>query len=279
MLGTPGSRIQQHRETQLEPNEKKLVDDVEKFGCHIIHVRSDDHLPGWSYTVGLYEMLGQAEVIVVGLKTDTAQSLLNQTAKRMKSGLRIEEGLRQRELLADVECEFRKVEHRLLRRVVGYASWFYGGDEFPVYQCIYPDLENRFPWQDGFDASWRNRQALLFRDAPQTRLEGDFWADHDPQSSLYDWQFTVGPHAGVFTTKRIMNDEEPIVYVCHDANDGSWQFHEPSDSPPESAEYVCFHHILDKDPAVKELHDLPSGWHAWREGVAGVWTREPQPPE
>jgi hypothetical protein len=227
----------------------------------------------------LYETYHQPEIITVGLKDDMAQYLLNEIADCLRGGLQIQEGLRQKELLANVECEFRRVEERSeLRRVLGYASWFYSADPFPVFQCIYPDLENRFPWEEGFDQSWRGRQALLFASASSTGLEKDFWVSHNPESSLYDWKFSNPPHTGVFTTKSIMNDEEPIVYVSHDTEDGAWQFHGPSESTRESISYVCFHHIVDKDPSINELHDLPTGWCAWRERLSDPWVREPKSP-
>jgi hypothetical protein len=65
-------RIQAHRERDLKPGEKQLFDDVENYGCHVIHVREDQHLPGWSYTIGLYETFRQPEILAVGLKIDTA---------------------------------------------------------------------------------------------------------------------------------------------------------------------------------------------------------------
>jgi hypothetical protein len=272
------TRIDTHRQKVLKADEKKLVDDVEKYGCHIIHVREEGDLPGWSYTIGLYEMFHQPEIIAIGLKTDTAQHLLNEIAHRLKDGLQIQDGLRQRELLENVECEFRKVEERPeLRAVVGYASWFYGADTFPVFQCIYPDLENRFPWEDSFDVSWRTRQALLFSAPSLTALEKDFWASHNPDSSLYDWKFSEPLHTGVYTTNRIKDGEEPIIYVSHDSDDGAWQFHGPSESKSESAALVCFHHIVDKDASINQLHDLPRGWCASRETPSDPWVREPKP--
>ncbi len=273
------TRIDAHRANALKADEKKLVDDVEKYGCHIVHVREEGSLPGWSYTVGLYETYHQPEIVTVGLKDDTSQYLLNEVALRLKGGLQIQEGLRQRDLLENVECEFRKVEERSeLRAVVGYATWFYGSDPFPVFQCIYPDLENRFPWEDSFDNSWRDREALLFSTASITGLERDFWASHNPESSLYDWKFSDQPHTGVYATKKIMSGDETILYVYHDLEDGAWQFHGPSESTAESAALVCFHHIVDKDPSVEELVDLPLGWCAVREKVTDPWRRELTPP-
>jgi len=29
---------------------------------------------------------------------------------------------------------------------MGYAVWFYGGDDFSSLQCVYPDLNNHLPW-------------------------------------------------------------------------------------------------------------------------------------
>jgi hypothetical protein len=67
----------------------------------------------------------------------------------------------------------RKLKQRWTH-VMEYALWFYGEDEFPVFQCVCPDLNNRFPWNDGFDTTWRDRQALLFQDAIPSTVERDF---------------------------------------------------------------------------------------------------------
>jgi hypothetical protein len=119
------SRIILHRETTLEADERKLVDDIEKYGCHVIHVKPQQPIPGWSYTIGLYETLQQPELIVVSMKQDLAHYLVNEAARRMKLGLRLAGGHREKELLENVECEFKKVEQRWAKHVMGYALWFY----------------------------------------------------------------------------------------------------------------------------------------------------------
>ena len=117
------SRIILHREINLEADETKLVDDIEKYGCHIIHVKPQQPIPGWSYTIGLYETWQQPELIVVGMKQDSAHYLLNEAALRMKQGLRLAGGHREKDLLENVECEFRKVEQHWAQHVMGYALW------------------------------------------------------------------------------------------------------------------------------------------------------------
>jgi hypothetical protein len=74
--------------------------------------------------------LQQPELIVVGMKQDSAHYLLNEAALRMKQGLRLAGGHRERDLLENVECEFRKVEQHWAQHVMGYALWFYGEEEF-----------------------------------------------------------------------------------------------------------------------------------------------------
>lgn len=177
-------------------------------------------------------------------------------------------------LLSNVECEFRAIEKRWIRQTMGYAVWCNRGDKFAVLQCVYPDLNNHFPWDEGFDASWRNRQPLLFQHSLNPIVEIDFWAANDPTSSLYNWRFSDSRHTGAFTTKRVMSGEDSITRVFHDIEDGAWQFHGPEESDPEDMAYVCLHCVIDKDATIGELHDLPVGWCAWRENIASPWTRE-----
>jgi hypothetical protein len=276
MVERPG-RIQFLRTQELEKDELKLIEAIEGYGCQVIQVREENGISGWSYTVGLYELLQQPEVIVVGLKDGTAHSLLNEVARRLKDTVQIQDGVRQAELLSDMDCEFKIVDLRWIRQTMGYAVWFYGGDEFPVLQCVYPDLQNKLPWEAGFDESWRRRQPLLFA-RHDSVVERDFWAANDPDSSLFGWNFPDPPHTGVYTTKRISNGEETILYVWHEEN-GDWQFHGARESNAESAALVCFHHLVDKDPSLKELRDLPGGWRAWRESVSTPWVRQESEPE
>jgi hypothetical protein len=145
-------------------------------------------------------------------------------------------------------------------------------------QCVYPDLKNKFPGESGFDEQWRDRQALLYGGAPASHVEQDFWDSNDRNISLFNWKFLADPHTLVFTTKRIMSGSERIVYVCHDIEDGAWQFHGLSESELEDCVAVCLQHVLDKEPAISELADLPVGWSASRENPDAPWIRELKPP-
>src|SRR5579871_3113633 len=101
MIGQKTDRTRFLRQTKLEPDEVKLIDDVEEYGCHIIQVRGERGFPGWSYTIGLSDVLGCPELIVVGLEDGVAHSLLNECARRLQEGFRFEQGSRAQELLAN----------------------------------------------------------------------------------------------------------------------------------------------------------------------------------
>jgi hypothetical protein len=110
MIGRKTERTRFLRSQKLEPDEAKLVDDIEKHGCHVIQVSPENGFPGWSFTIGLEDVLGVPELIVIGLKDEIAHSLLNECARRLQSGARFGTGRREQGLLSNVECEFRPVE-------------------------------------------------------------------------------------------------------------------------------------------------------------------------
>lgn len=90
-----------------------------------------------------------------------------------------------------------------------------------------------------------------------------------------DWPFEDPQNVAVFTTKRVIRGDDWISYVTHDIDDGAWQFHGPSsDGQTEEAALVRLDEIIMIEPRLKELADLPLGWHAWRIRKDAPWTRE-----
>jgi hypothetical protein len=263
-------RTRKFRSGDLSEQDERTIGRVEKFGCEVIHVRGDSAGPGWSYTVGVYDTCGKPEVVTVGLTEDTAHFLLNEAASRLRVGDKLTDG-RHRDLIGDVECEFRPVDPKWFKPLFGWAIWYYGGTKFRVLQAVYPDLENRFPGESGFDEAFQ--QPLLQPDALTTVVEEDFLASTDPNSSLFDWKFSDPPHTRVFLSEAVHNGLEAVTYVSHDSDDGAWQFLGDSMSGGGEPVISCFHHPIDKDPTLKELFDLPVCWWAERGKPGDPWVR------
>ena len=221
-----------------------------------------------------HDTCGKPEVITVGLKEKAAHFLLNEAANRLRSGANLTEG-RHRELLEGVECEFRPVDPKWVKQLMGWAIWYYDSAQFPVLQAVYPDLQNRFPQDPDFDEYFK--QPLLQPGSAFTRVESDFWALTDVSSSLFDWRFPDPPHTRVFLSQAVHSGVEAVTYVSRDFEDGAWQFLGDSMSGDAEPVISCFHHPIDADPGLKELADLPRGWYAERAKAGEPWIRHRHP--
>jgi hypothetical protein len=96
-------------------------------------------------------------------------------------------------------------------------------------------------------------------------------------SRVNDWPFDQPPDCAVISIRQIADGREPILHVTHDSDDHGWQFLGWGDARTEDGVVLLLSKVLDLDPSVQELADLPPGWHAWRRTVREPWTRELNP--
>lgn len=78
---------------------------------------------------------------------------------------------------------------------------------------------------------------------------------------------------GVYSSRLVMDEGRPILLVFHEGDD-SWQFLSSEEEQADECVYIHLAHVLDWDPSVRALEDLPEGWKAWRESPADQWIRE-----
>lgn len=78
------------------------------------------------------------------------------------------------------------------------------------------------------------------------------------------------------TTKKIIFGKKNVVCVSHDFEDGMWQFLDDEELDEDNACIVSLAEILRIDGSLNELHDLPLGWIAYREGINDSWKKEKQ---
>ena len=88
------------------------------------------------------------------------------------------------------------------------------------------------------------------------------------------WPFADPPNVAVFTVRRVLDGSSWIAYVFHDAEDGAWQFHgHDTTNDIGEAKIVALEEIVNMDPTVVELADLPPSWRAWRVSPNVGWHR------
>ncbi|MEM6551643.1 MAG: hypothetical protein AAF750_05905 [Planctomycetota bacterium] len=89
------------------------------------------------------------------------------------------------------------------------------------------------------------------------------------------WPFDQPPNGVTLTVRSILEGKAPILWVSHDAEDYGWQFLDGGPADMSRAAVVALQAIVELDPTVLEVSDLPPGWTATRETAESDWTRWP----
>ena len=146
----------------MNPEDQKVIDDVAKYRWHVVKVMEDSQGPAFAYSVGLYQTFKHPEIIVVGLPPDWMHQIANNAGFAIRGGARFEDGVRSGEILEKSEVTFREVLRAHYHDYLGIALWFYKKHHFPTLQCLWPDRDGRFPWDEGYSDSLKGLQTLLY---------------------------------------------------------------------------------------------------------------------
>lgn len=83
--------------------------------------------------------------------------------------------------------------------------------------------------------------------------------------------FSDAPNTAVFICSHILDGREKILFVSHDADDGAWQFLCGKEHDESDARIVSLKYVLDLDPTIVKLKDLPLGYCAERKSKNDRW--------
>jgi len=241
---------------------------IEKYGWQAMLVSSKEQSRSFAYTIGLFDVFGFPELVTVGLATDVAHAALGYAVEAMQNGVDHSEGSHP-DIVGNVGVVFRPVSREWYEKTMYRTDWYYDGAEIPALQLIYPDLEGRFQWEEGFNNYFLQPQ--MQADLPLGPAEHRFLSKED-EEALAKWKFPTGRHTNAFLSQTVHKRTEPAVFVSHD-RDGSWQFLGDSTNAGGGPVIVCLHHPIDEDPSLEELHDLPAGWYAERSISGEPWHR------
>jgi len=157
---TPEERVSLSRGD--DEHERKAIQDVLEFGVHILHVFDPDgENPRFSYTVGLWHHHQHPEVILFGLKEELCHSVLNTLNDEIADGKSFLAESSSLEILEGFRCYFEKLPKDQYESCLGWARWFYGGDDFEAVQLIWPNTSGVFPWQSNADEHLRWMEPIL----------------------------------------------------------------------------------------------------------------------
>jgi uncharacterized protein DUF4262 len=140
---------------------ERIVNDVKRFGCHIIWIH--DAAPQFAFSIGLFLNFEQPEIIIFGLDPETARIIINAIRDYSATGERFVAGTRTDRLLVHHDVYFLEVPVAMYPEYLGSAIWFYQSlaRPFPCVQLVWPDGEGRFPWDPDYDDNFKQSQPIL----------------------------------------------------------------------------------------------------------------------
>lgn len=93
------------------------------------------------------------------------------------------------------------------------------------------------------------------------------------------WPFPEPPESRALSVWRVTVSRWPVLLVSHDAEDGLWQFLTGDEVQASDARMTTLGEMLQLDPTLAALADLPRGWQATRADAESPWERSPIPPD
>lgn len=141
--------------------EKKIVENIEKHGCHITSVFDNTgEEPSFTYSTGIQKSVNAPEVIVVGLPSKLAASVVNNYLRRIKEGETFEVGKFYPDFLSSFDVAFGAVSHENKQKFMLSSCWYYK-NTFEALQLIFPTTSGVWPWDTEASENFHEIQSCL----------------------------------------------------------------------------------------------------------------------
>lgn len=77
-----------------------------------------------------------------------------------------------------------------------------------------------------------------------------------------------------YACRNVWDNNEPVLFVRHDHN-ADWQMLCGGDEHGDASEIYVLHkeHLVERDPSLRDVIDLPTGWEAERDALYASWRR------
>jgi Domain of unknown function (DUF4262) len=144
-----------------------VVEHIRKFGCHVVNVFDPDGLqPHFSYSIGIQETLSVPEVIVVGLRPEMSQWMVNEYNRRVGTGEHFQRGVLYSGFLEGFEVYVEPTRRKLVAEYTFGCDRYYDNRPYEVVQIVWPSTAGVWPWRKRANDWFRNNQPMLGRVRP-----------------------------------------------------------------------------------------------------------------
>lgn len=145
----------------MDKTELRVLTDIEKYGCHIIHVIGENGFPPMSYSIGIYQSYQQPEVVIIGLKNEISHSMINHYNSLLKQGITFKDEEFADGFIENHKVQFSTVSKKFYKEYFSWSTWYNKGTNFPAFQIIYPTTFGDWPWDFKDDPESYNWQPIL----------------------------------------------------------------------------------------------------------------------
>ena len=145
--------------SEIRPTPEQIRQRVRDRGWDVVSVPAQAGIPPHSYTAGL-ALEGLPEFIVFGFSPELARPVLGDLAQRARDGERFPTNVGLEDVLPGMPAVLLDVpsveaDHYLA------AARDCAPTNLRALQIVWPDGRDLFPWQDGYDETFRGRQIVL----------------------------------------------------------------------------------------------------------------------
>ncbi len=148
----------------MDKQDQKALDDIDEFGCHVINVMEGEEEPQFTYSIGINKKQDKPDLIIIGLKRELAQSVVNNYKDRLLGGETFETGSFYPDFLGDFEVCFVEVDKSYYKDYLGWGLWLNDGDNFKMLQLVWPTTDGQWPWDADKSDFYEWVQPILNKD-------------------------------------------------------------------------------------------------------------------
>ena len=151
-------------EKELDEQEQRALANIEEFGCHVLNVMEGEGQPNFSYSIGIEKKQSKPDLIIVGLKSELAHSMINNYKDRLLEGEIFEPGNYYSDFLEGFDVCFIEVEKSHYGEYFGWGLWLNKSHDFNMLQLIWPTTDGVWPWNEDKSDFYIWAQPILNKD-------------------------------------------------------------------------------------------------------------------
>ncbi len=163
-------------EMKLDDHDRIVLRDIAEHGWHAVQINDERPSP-FVFSVGIPHTLGHPELVMFGPDQKLMHGLMWDVYREIAGGRRFDADGLFDGILDRCAIAVRRVEPSWHPFYLGYAQWHrrYLGKRgtLEAVQLVWPDMQGRFPWEDGCDAAALELQPRLDQPMPDGFDEDD----------------------------------------------------------------------------------------------------------